>query len=163
MEIEKSMIAPMLSIPGAAVASVDDEEEKAKADVSAEKLQALQEKKDFYHDLIKEKTVSTLRYHSVYWKSVCCFSVVRIERGSNSTGRKDMENKLKCNKLFYFFLFLKFIVRQKLNQSCLVAIINDMHRNTLTIPLRRRFSYVCLLYTSPSPRDATLSRMPSSA
>ena len=24
-------------------------------------------------------------------------------------------------------------------------------------------AYVCLLYTSPSPRDATLSRMPSSA
>ena len=24
-------------------------------------------------------------------------------------------------------------------------------------------SYFCLLYTSPSPRDATLSRMPSSA
>ena len=24
-------------------------------------------------------------------------------------------------------------------------------------------SYYCLLYTSPSPRDATLSRMPSSA
>ena len=27
----------------------------------------------------------------------------------------------------------------------------------------RRLAYVCLLYTSPSPRDATLSRMPSSA
>ena len=26
-----------------------------------------------------------------------------------------------------------------------------------------RYSYPCLLYTSPSPRDATLSRMPSSA
>ena len=26
-----------------------------------------------------------------------------------------------------------------------------------------RFDNVCLLYTSPSPRDATLSRMPSSA
>ena len=26
-----------------------------------------------------------------------------------------------------------------------------------------RISYICLLYTSPSPRDATLSRMPSSA
>ena len=25
------------------------------------------------------------------------------------------------------------------------------------------FDYICLLYTSPSPRDATLSRMPSSA
>ena len=28
---------------------------------------------------------------------------------------------------------------------------------------RRNRSFVCLLYTSPSPRDATLSRMPSSA
>ena len=25
------------------------------------------------------------------------------------------------------------------------------------------YVYICLLYTSPSPRDATLSRMPSSA
>ena len=25
------------------------------------------------------------------------------------------------------------------------------------------YNYTCLLYTSPSPRDATLSRMPSSA
>ena len=25
------------------------------------------------------------------------------------------------------------------------------------------WSHICLLYTSPSPRDATLSRMPSSA
>ena len=25
------------------------------------------------------------------------------------------------------------------------------------------WTYICLLYTSPSPRDATLSRMPSSA
>ena len=29
--------------------------------------------------------------------------------------------------------------------------------------LSRVHSYNCLLYTSPSPRDATLSRMPSSA
>ena len=29
--------------------------------------------------------------------------------------------------------------------------------------LRRVRSFACLLYTSPSPRDATLSRMPSSA
>ena len=28
---------------------------------------------------------------------------------------------------------------------------------------RFRYHYICLLYTSPSPRDATLSRMPSSA
>ena len=29
--------------------------------------------------------------------------------------------------------------------------------------LNKRYFYSCLLYTSPSPRDATLSRMPSSA
>ena len=27
----------------------------------------------------------------------------------------------------------------------------------------KKWGYICLLYTSPSPRDATLSRMPSSA
>ena len=36
------------------------------------------------------------------------------------------------------------------------------HKNTKIEPeLRHRVA--CLLYTSPSPRDATLSRMPSSA
>ena len=29
--------------------------------------------------------------------------------------------------------------------------------------MRRVYGTTCLLYTSPSPRDATLSRMPSSA
>ena len=36
----------------------------------------------------------------------------------------------------------------------------------MLITLSNRFgieSHTCLLYTSPSPRDATLSRMPSSA
>ena len=33
-----------------------------------------------------------------------------------------------------------------------------------SLPGHRSFQYInCLLYTSPSPRDATLSRMPSSA
>ena len=35
-----------------------------------------------------------------------------------------------------------------------------LSKNTL---LDKNKSKVCLLYTSPSPRDATLSRMPSSA
>ena len=41
-----------------------------------------------------------------------------------------------------------------------IGIISDSLRNYL---LRLGWSYNCLLYTSPSPRDATLSRMPSSA
>ena len=31
------------------------------------------------------------------------------------------------------------------------------------IPIEELFPYYCLLYTSPSPRDRTRSRMPSSA
>ena len=34
---------------------------------------------------------------------------------------------------------------------------------TVNISVECRSSNICLLYTSPSPRDATLSRMPSSA
>ena len=42
----------------------------------------------------------------------------------------------------------------------------DDKRNTFAIYKREMFDCICdacLLYTSPSPRDATLSRMPSSA
>ena len=35
--------------------------------------------------------------------------------------------------------------------------------NFLPIPANNGNEHYCLLYTSPSPRDATLSRMPSSA
>ena len=45
------------------------------------------------------------------------------------------------------------------------------HNGTITTPggtqgsiyLKTGYHKICLLYTSPSPRDATLSRMPSSA
>ena len=38
------------------------------------------------------------------------------------------------------------------------SIIRDIHSH-----LAKKDSYVCLLYTSPSPRDLSTSRMPSSA
>ena len=37
------------------------------------------------------------------------------------------------------------------------------YENGSSVGLFEKQSLVCLLYTSPSPRDATLSRMPSSA
>ena len=39
----------------------------------------------------------------------------------------------------------------------------EYFRNTLCAPLAYSRSKGCLLYTSPSPRDGLLSRMPSSA
>ena len=37
------------------------------------------------------------------------------------------------------------------------------HETTLPITLDQMIYHACLLYTSPSPRDRTRSRMPSSA
>ena len=39
----------------------------------------------------------------------------------------------------------------------------DVAKRAQTIAAVVESGYICLLYTSPSPRDATLSRMPSSA
>ena len=39
----------------------------------------------------------------------------------------------------------------------------DLVEAALTHNLEHELDKICLLYTSPSPRDATLSRMPSSA
>ena len=41
--------------------------------------------------------------------------------------------------------------------------IDSSSRQFLTLAEAQSQSSACLLYTSPSPRDATLSRMPSSA
>ena len=42
-------------------------------------------------------------------------------------------------------------------------VVNNMTELDLQAQLATALSNICLLYTSPSPRDATLSRMPSSA
>ena len=53
-------------------------------------------------------------------------------------------------------------VRDRARQS--LARLLAAHASGAThIGQRREQPYTCLLYTSPSPRDATLSRMPSSA
>jgi len=42
------------------------------------------------------------------------------------------------------------------------ALFDDLPRVTVQLPIFNE-QYVCLLYTSPSPRDLSTSRMPSSA
>ena len=49
-----------------------------------------------------------------------------------------------------------------------VMAINPNHNGSVALVVDGKLEYYieeesCLLYTSPSPRDATLSRMPSSA
>ena len=47
----------------------------------------------------------------------------------------------------------------QLNTDRIDHLYQDPHEDNVRLKLH----YGCLLYTSPSPRDATLSRMPSSA
>ena len=54
----------------------------------------------------------------------------------------------------------KLSLRPENTASCVRAAIQH---GLLTNQQMHRLWYLCLLYTSPSPRDATLSRMPSSA
>ena len=41
--------------------------------------------------------------------------------------------------------------------------VSEIIREKIFLLYKQEIPYSCLLYTSPSPRDATLSRMPSSA
>ena len=84
-----------------------------------------------------------------------------------------------CNKFYFlkvdckffisdfFFLFLKVDgkYRQKWDDYVLQLDVVDSDKQTSTdlVHWVTKCPYPCLLYTSPSPRDATLSRMPSSA
>ena len=43
------------------------------------------------------------------------------------------------------------------------ALYAQSSRGKVETPVHNHTTWACLLYTSPSPRDATLSRMPSSA
>ena len=58
---------------------------------------------------------------------------------------------------------VSFIIK-KLNQTCLLFSHQAIYKKQYDLGLIPKvIEYICLLYTSPSPRDATLSRMPSSA
>ena len=51
------------------------------------------------------------------------------------------------------------------NPGAILPVETALSSDKVEVPVRAAVSQneVCLLYTSPSPRDATLSRMPSSA
>ena len=56
--------------------------------------------------------------------------------------------------------YFVFVSEYMLQQTTVNTVKNKFNEFILKWPSLNKF---CLLYTSPSPRDATLSRMPSSA
>ena len=62
---------------------------------------------------------------------------------------------------FLTSIFRYFTFRYRIKDDHLIVTQGLIFKSVRTIPVNRIQN--CLLYTSPSPRDATLSRMPSSA
>ena len=74
-----------------------------------------------------------------------------------STNRSILIEANKGENTFKFWSFV-------LNRENEVGLIGVFWREPYTLPYHPFQSYfTCLLYTSPSPRDRTRSRMPSSA
>ena len=48
-------------------------------------------------------------------------------------------------------------------EGLMIVMVNDATKFSDDLMKKEKEYYVCLLYTSPSPRDSTSSRMPSSA
>ena len=54
-------------------------------------------------------------------------------------------------------------MRDQLVKALLAHAQGDIQKHVANVEVYLQHPVGCLLYTSPSPRDATLSRMPSSA
>ena len=69
----------------------------------------------------------------------------------------------------YFCHLSCLILLQQINlkkqgrQSAIVKDLNTLDRSNIVLLFNQLLLYLCLLYTSPSPRDLSTSRMPSSA
>ena len=66
-------------------------------------------------------------------------------------------------EISYFQCFIVDWVQCLLLDASLLFGVFGLVREEVGLDIGVRVAIACLLYTSPSPRDATLSRMPSSA
>ena len=91
----------------------------------------------------KYKHINGLKYHQTHAHGLSDL-MLKVEREASETGIKDQLNVSDCEE----------------NME-----ISNIQANSLCSKIVSNLSYdnSCLLYTSPSPRDRTRSRMPSSA
>ena len=74
----------------------------------------------------------------------------------------DMYSFYRIPKLLFTSEYFK-------NLSCEAKVLYGLMLDRMSLSIKNRWfdeedrAYICLLYTSPSPRDGLLSRMPSSA
>ena len=90
--------------------------------------------------------------------------------GDGATQGEEFPRLIRCETVQSFMYFAELLAQcfrviedgvADFRRVALTAIADA--RNELDIYLIRLVSHICLLYTSPSPRDKRQSRMPSSA
>ena len=105
----------------------------------------------------KQKLIGKLGYHSLFLKQVTLGVSCGIFSGLSSVLYKVALDSVDTDLIYKKVLVLSFLALAF--QSVIFGtyiISTEGKQNVLKL-------FSCLLYTSPSPRDATLSRMPSSA
>ena len=105
------------------------------------------------------KVLSALKSHQVSVEKVRSFLIHYFSRNDWPLNLDEIFNALSVAKLWNYdhYDLLEEITKQFLPEDTAVKKLVSEYKSQLT------GFYTCLLYTSPSPRDATLSRMPSSA
>ena len=90
--------------------------------------------------------------HQHFWK---------LSRGDYSWMTPDMKVLYKD----FFPEDLEPLIKQKnITKTVIVQAADTVAETEFTLSLASKYEFIaCLLYTSPSPRDRTRSRMPSSA
>ena len=83
--------------------------------------------------------------------------------GSRFFKTKGYNLRFICEPLYKFLYGILFIVQQQYVAEYYSSITGITHPRDLTRHTSTDAAYICLLYTSPSPRDLSTSRMPSSA
>ena len=109
------------------------------------------------------KTISALERKTDYsWKAALILWQLKYERfiqpETKKWNTKKDDSVEMLSHLNDAFVILK--LRYGLHQKTRKTIFPDKDSNLF---LAEAIAYACLLYTSPSPRDRTRSRMPSSA
>ena len=92
------------------------------------------------------------------------FAQSKASTTSDEMGMREMQRRA-YSKRGYQYLLIKSPPASGKSRALMFIALDKLHKQGLkkaviVVPER---SIGCLLYTSPSPRDATLSRMPSSA
>ena len=103
------------------------------------------------HFIIIDEIIDSSTQNKLY-PSVSCLKKFKRKNAFSNEGKFQNQERITLKNIYEIYKTL-----EKLVNKALIFV------TTLSIPEKYELSDTCLLYTSPSPRDVHLSRMPSSA